>query len=67
MALAAIVFVVGIVEVGQSQHVAELMADGAYAIECGPLVPAIELGAAGIAPQILAVLPQVAIIVGVVY
>ena len=53
VARTAAALIVGVVEVGQPQHVAELMADGADAVEVGAVAGvAGQLGGAGVAAQI---------------
>ena len=60
-ALAAALLAVGIVEVGQAQHVAELMDDGGDAVDldgAGNLRPAVELYGTGAVVQPYAVFPD---------
>ena len=74
-ALASRAIVVGVIEVGQSQHVTELVTEGADAVDVGIVIlPSGNLGRAGIEPEVHAVMglvlpqvvhvgPQVALIV----
>ena len=67
VALSAAFLVVGVVEVGQAEHMGELMADGADAVDGAAVLAACQLGGAGIAAQIDTVLPHILIGGRIVY